>query len=382
MSAPASSNTGGVRTTENCRFCWMCRHACPVGHVTHRETFTPHAWALEIESVRRGQIAWDASTTAVLYACADCGLCRAHCATDQPLPDAIAAARAEVVAAGAAPASVYEVERRLRAQAGTAAASRPAAAARTPSGAVGLFAGDVSDPARARAVESATALLAAAGVPVTAVGTGRATGRTASSLGLRDVAVDLARAVIDDVQASGVEELIVVAPGDRWAFEAVYGDRLGIAWPAGVRITEAVVVLARALAAGSLSLEPPEDGRPYAYHDPCHVPRLARDHAAPRALAAAALGADTARSLFWREHRAHPCGAIGGLDVTHPDIAARLAAARFDDARSAGAEVVVTEDPSCSAHLARQAGAGVEVRNLFEVLASRLHPASGRPPAR
>ena len=45
-----------VPTTENCRFCWMCRQACPVGHVSHRETYTPHAWALTIESVKRGQL--------------------------------------------------------------------------------------------------------------------------------------------------------------------------------------------------------------------------------------------------------------------------------------------------------------------------------------
>jgi Fe-S oxidoreductase len=380
MSAPAASGAGAVPTTENCRFCWMCRHACPVGHVTHRETFTPHAWALEIESVRRGQIAWDPSTTSVLYACADCGLCRAHCATDQPLPDAIAAARAEVVAAGAAPAAVYDVERRLRAQAGAARPS-PAATNRAAS-TVGLFVGDVSGVARARAVQSAVALLAAAGVPVVEVGAGRSTGRTASSLGLRDVAVDLARAVIDDVQSAGVEELIVITPGDRWAFEAVYADRLGLAWPAGVRVSEAIVVLARALAAGSLSVEPLTDARPYAYHDPCHVPRLERDHAAPRALAAAVLGGEMARSLFWREHRAHPCGAIGGLDVTHPDIAARLAAARVDDARAAGAEWIVTEDPSCAEHLAGHADGAIEVRNLFELLAERVRSASARPPVR
>src|SRR5262245_26975030 len=102
-----------VPTTENCRFCWMCRQACPVGHVSHRETYTPHAWALTIESVKRGQLEWNDESVSVLYACADCGLCQAHCATDQPLPDAIAQARAEVVAAGKAPAAVYAYVSRM-----------------------------------------------------------------------------------------------------------------------------------------------------------------------------------------------------------------------------------------------------------------------------
>jgi Fe-S-cluster-containing hydrogenase component 2 len=68
VNAPAGAEP---RTTENCRFCWMCRHVCPVGHVTHRETLTPHAWALTIESVARGQLSWNAETSGVMYACAD-----------------------------------------------------------------------------------------------------------------------------------------------------------------------------------------------------------------------------------------------------------------------------------------------------------------------
>ena len=39
---------------------------------------------------------WNAETADVLYQCADCGLCRTHCITDRPLPEAIALARAEV----------------------------------------------------------------------------------------------------------------------------------------------------------------------------------------------------------------------------------------------------------------------------------------------
>ena len=100
--------------TENCRFCWMCRQVCPVGHVTARETLTPHAWALTIESVKRGQLTWNRETADVMYACADCGLCRSHCVTDQPLPDAIADARADLVGRGVAPEIVADVDRKLR----------------------------------------------------------------------------------------------------------------------------------------------------------------------------------------------------------------------------------------------------------------------------
>ena len=49
-------------TTDGCRYCWMCRHVCPTGFVTKRETHTPHGYALLVASTTRGVSAWDADT--------------------------------------------------------------------------------------------------------------------------------------------------------------------------------------------------------------------------------------------------------------------------------------------------------------------------------
>src|SRR4029450_2723851 len=89
-----------IETTEGCRYCLMCRHVCPITRVTYNEATSPHGWGLEIASVGRGLRDWKAATTDRLYQCADCGLCQSFCVTDQPLPDAIVAARAEVMAGG------------------------------------------------------------------------------------------------------------------------------------------------------------------------------------------------------------------------------------------------------------------------------------------
>src|SRR5689334_79294 len=96
------------------RYCLMCRHACPVERITKREATSPHGWALLIASVQRGLLTWDADAVDTLYQCADCGLCQANCATDRPLPAAIVAARAAVVEQEAQPASVRDLDARLR----------------------------------------------------------------------------------------------------------------------------------------------------------------------------------------------------------------------------------------------------------------------------
>jgi Fe-S oxidoreductase len=351
----------------------MCRQVCPVGLVTARETLTPHAWALTIESVKRGQLTWNRETADVMYTCADCGLCRSHCVTDQPLPDAIADARAEIVRRGFAPAIVAEVDRKLRhvpdlkVQPTTPPGLPPSRKASADRPTSALFVGDAGAPT----VQAAVDLLKAIGTDVVPICDGRSSGLLASSLGLRETAEILGRAVIDEVVASGASELLVLAPSDRWTFEYVYPRRLELEWPA-VSVREVTEVLAHALADDRLRIAPARDDVPYAYHDPCHAPRVARERPAARALIAAALGSSSSHNLFWREHRAHPCGAIGGLEFTSPDIARQLAMARLDDASSAGARVLITEDPACLAHLGAHAHSGFTVTGLYELLADRL----------
>ncbi|HEY8549074.1 MAG TPA: (Fe-S)-binding protein [Vicinamibacterales bacterium] len=369
MSATAQTRDP-IATTEGCRYCWMCRHVCPVGHVTRRETLTPHGWALTIASVRRGTIRWDAETADVLYQCADCGMCQTHCVTNQPLPDAIAAARAEVAAAGTAPAAVYAAHDVLKTSGN--AYGEPVAQALQAQGEIGLF---ISDAARRspETVQAAEALLKAAGIAYVPVGTGRSNGLLASALGFPETAASLGRAILEDVARAGCRTLLVLAPRDRFAFSRLYPERLGLAWPDGVEVVEVTAALADALRDGRLRFRPAgEPSRPYVYQEPDHAPRVRPDGAGPRALLAAALGESAERRLFWRDRRAHPTGAVGALPVTHPALAGRLAAARFEDAAAAGASLLVTEDPAALQHLRRHQAGGIEVAGLYELLHARL----------
>lgn len=216
-------------------------------------------------------------------------------------------------------------------------------------------------------------LLGAAGISPVLVGDGRSNGVVASSLGLVDTATELARRVVAKVVASGCRELLVLTPEDRYAFEGLYRDRLGLAWPEQVAIKDVTSVLGEALAAGRLRFRARANATPtYAYHDPCHTARVERDDAAPRALLAAALGVGSGRDLFWRQRRAHPCGATGGLQFTQPGIAASLADARLADTRAAGASWLITDDPACAHHLRSRPQQDVTIVGFYELLADQL----------
>lgn len=63
-----------------CRFCWMCRHICPIGNATGLERNTSRARALGLSLVNRGNFGLSEVIDNV-YECACCGACVKECVT-------------------------------------------------------------------------------------------------------------------------------------------------------------------------------------------------------------------------------------------------------------------------------------------------------------
>ncbi len=357
---------------EGDRYCLMCRHVCPVERSTKREATSPHGWALLIASVGRGLLTWDADSVDTLYQCADCGLCQANCATDRPLPAAIVAARAAVVEAGAGPQAVTALDARLRAlghpydSPAPPLADNPAddgAGAAT----VGLFVGAATAWERPAAVAAALALLRAAGVTARLLSTARSGIYLPYTVGLWDTARHLGAATLAEIAAAGVGTVVTLCKEDAHAFAHVYPE-VGVALPDGLAVVEFTDWLAEQVAEDRLHFTA-QAGGPVAYHDPCHTPRLPQTGAARR-LVAALTGAPPVE-LLWRGQHAAPCGALGGFPFTAPALGAALAGERLTAAQAAGATLLVTDDPQCTAHLARYAD-GLPIGNLIELAAAQL----------
>ncbi len=347
----------------------MCRHVCPVGNLTRSETLSPHGWAQLISLERRGLSTWNEETVDALYSCADCGSCRSHCVTSQPLPEAIAAARAQVVERKAAPPVVYEMEAQLRAWENPHVQERPVPADGQSD--VALFVGDDVHFLRPSVLESALTLLDAVGIEPTLIGLGRNTGYLASSLGLPDLARDLAEANMAELNATGARRLLVLTPGAFFAFGQMYDERLGVNMPSEVELTEVVPFLAGQLEAGALRLNESDDSVAYAYVDPTHSVRVGDRREAPRRLLSAVLRSPP-KELFWRNGRAYPCGNLA-LEFTQPALSQALTEARLKDAANAGAQGVITEGAGSLVHLEKHApGFNLRVQGLYELLAANL----------
>lgn len=348
---------------ENCRFCLMCRHAAPVGHVMHNESVTPHGIALVVASQRRRLLDWNPSSIDVLYAEPDSGNCRAHCVTDQRLPAGIAAVRAELCSAGLAPQSVYAIHEKLKLT-GSAFGEHVHASGAADTA---LFVGDEAHNLWPDSAASARSLLRACGTEAVPVGMGASPGYMACSLGFPDTAREHARTCIDEVRATGARKLLVLSPGDLFTFRQLYPERLSISWPSDIELIDLATFLAEQLASGTLRLHTGQGDA--AYVDPTHAVRTQERFGPVRALCNAVLG-QAPRELFWRKERAHPVGSTA-LQFSRPDIAEALTRARIEDAKAAQAASVLCEDPGTLYHLERYAPEyDLQVQGLFEALAA------------
>lgn len=343
---------------------------CPVERVTKREATTPHGWALLIASVNRGMLKWDAETVDLLFQCADCGLCQANCATDRPLPAALVAARAEIVKLGLAPKSVRDLEEKLKGSVvsgqGSASDTKPSTVNRL-SSTVGLYIGAAeSSP---RTVEAAQKLLKASGAgEVACLGTGVPSAYLAYTVGLWERASQLAQQTVAEIQSSAVDTVITLSAEDSHMLKHVLPE-VGFSLPPGVQVLELVEFLAQKVEQGQLQFRKRDFGV-FTYHDPCHTPRLPeRGNAARRLVSAIAEGG--LKEMLWRDRRAAPCGAVGGLTYTQPKLAAGMARARLAEAKGTGAQVLLTDDPTCLAQLEKHSD-GLQVASLIELLAEAV----------
>lgn len=96
-----------IRHAEACRFCWMCRHICPVAGSTGNESWTPRAKGLLISMIERGT-EFDEGIADVMYHCTFCDACANDCVTGFRPSDFVRAARTQALVNDCAPAIVTQ----------------------------------------------------------------------------------------------------------------------------------------------------------------------------------------------------------------------------------------------------------------------------------
>ena len=90
---------------DNCRFCWMCRHVCPIGNATGLERNTARARAMGASLVARNATELK-EISENIYECTLCGACTNNCMTGFDPKVFIQELKTEIVLSGVLPAYI------------------------------------------------------------------------------------------------------------------------------------------------------------------------------------------------------------------------------------------------------------------------------------
>jgi len=337
---------------ETCGYCpKLCRAACPVSNAEPNDTLTPWGKMSISWFLSRGLLPADREHAAPAWACTACFAQRERCDHRNPVVPTLIDARADLRAAGVAPASAERVaERHAEREAGAEAVLERLREL------PGVRAG------------AATALLVGC----------------AYLRHLPEVASDIVRSA---VALAGEVSLLrgccgapLLYAGDRGGYEqarsgvagAARGRKLWAADPGCTMMLRDLGAqsLVEAAARALFSLRPlssPERLH-LRWHDPCQLGRGLGIYEEPRAILARLTRRAPSEFARRREHAV--CSGAGGLlPVTMPDISRRIADERLRQHADLGGGTIVT---ACASSLRRFRSRGAGCTDLMSLVAESL----------
>lgn len=340
-----------------CTYCpKLCRHTCPVGNATAKETLTPRDKMATMRLISIGEAPRTVEQTEPLYGCTGCGACTDFCLHKVEPGQILFRGRAEAERDGRGHPSLRDLPARVAAKSTGAARKLRALVPkekRPEEARIAFFPG-CEEPALAPTMLSLCARIGAEYVGATD-GEHACGGYPLFAAGQLDAfrlhAERMAR------QLAGYARVVVHCPACAWLMRTQYRAF-------GVPLAATVEHSAEFLEVFVERLPVRQQRRGVAfYHDPCYLGRWLGIYEAPRRLAHKALVELREFSRMWGQ--AECSGGGGLLPATMPETARAIAEHRLREVREAKSSTVVTSCPTCKRMLARD---DVEAIDLIELL--------------
>lgn len=347
---------------DKCRFCWMCRHLCPVQLQTGKEINTPRAKGLLLSQVARGT-EFDADMAKAMYECFLCDACTNDCATGYEPPLFIREARTEAVVNDLAPKAVMDLIDRIE-EKGTIYEGEKAALDAPEKGDVLVYVGEVSAYAVPEMAKALLSILKKANVDFMVLKDEPASGAILGDLmGYVEEVRQQAKACAEAINTSGASKVIVLDSYDHQIMKQKYAE-----WGCEIKaeMVSATTYVAELLESGKLTVSKKLEGKA-AYHDDDRAARTFHEFEPARKIAAA-IGY-TAVEMFNKYELAKSCG--NSLAKAYmPEIVVKTAEGRWDDLLRTDAQIMLTSNPESYECLAMSVPEEKQLVDLFEALDS------------
>lgn len=350
-----------LNQAEACRFCWMCRHICPVAGSTGNESWTPRAKGLFLSLTERGT-AFNADIADAIYHCTLCDACANDCATGYRPAEFIRAARTEALVEGIAPARVNEALDAL-AQKGNIFGKDEAF---TVDGASDeaellLYLGQTTRYVSPEMGRSAAKLLRRAGVPFRVLENEPASGAyMAELMGYTGEVQKTAEKAAAAIEAGGTRTVAVLNPADLQIMTEQYGQ-----WGLlrDVKVVSFTSLAAELLHTGKF-VPGKATGIKISLQEPVKLVRGIEEEQPAEELIAAT-GADE-KKMFLHGRMSRCIGTVP-FDLISPETVNEMVRVRVEDAKRMGSEAIATVSPD-DFYLMQKYARDMKIIDLFGVL--------------
>ena len=344
---------------EKCRFCWMCRHLCPIQHQTGKEINTPRAKGLLLSMVNKGTQVFDKDMAEAMYECLLCDACTNDCATGYQPPLFIREARTQAVVNDLAPEAVMDCITNALETGNIYGAEKPSFAQDGTD--VLVYIGDVAAVQVPEMAKNLLALLKKAGVSAKVLADEPSSGMLlADMMGYTQEVSQQAKVCADAINAAGLP-VVVLDSYDAEIMKQKYPE-----WGCelSVEVTTATAFVAGLLEKGKLEAKA-ASGIHGACHDDDRLARTFHEFAPIRAMAKAA-GFEVGE-MFNREELAKSCGSAAAFAYM-PELITRVAGGRWEDLTRTENTAMLTACPEAYLCLSRCVPEGYQLVDLFGAL--------------
>ncbi len=352
------------KQADMCRFCWMCRHICPVAGATGSEGWGPRARGIMVSMIERGT-EYDAEVADAMYHCTMCDACANDCVTGWRPTDFTREARMHAVVNDIAPAAVmteidnimqkgniYGVD--VNASLAEELKKLPAKADTL------LYIGQTGRTFGADTALAVISLLRKAGVSFTALADEKPTGAFLGDLmGFTGDVQAVAAKAAEAVAATGAKKVVALAPYDAVMFREKFSE-----WKLleGVEMTTATAFVGELLANGALKAKTVD--LTASVQEPVKLTRGLEEEEPVMAIVKA-LGVNYI-PLFLHGKMSR-CVSTPLMECFDAVVSRRMVEVRCDDARRIGSPAIIT----CSAddsYIMGKYASDIKIIDLFRLL--------------
>ena len=353
------------KNADACRFCWMCRHLCPVQLVTGKETNTPRARGLHVSMIERG-MPMEKDCAANMFECLLCGACTNDCVTGYDPLVFIREGRTHANVLGIVPAHVQKVIDKIEKTGNmfgcTACKVDLTGIPETADTLVWL--GETARYKHPEIAEAFLSILKKANIGFAVLKNEPASGSALGDLlgyveDVRALACDAGRAIA----VTGAKKIVVLDSYDAAMMLHEYKE-WGIELPEIVTATAFVNELIE-----SGKLVPAKKSMIVSYHDGSRLARDLDEHQPARSILTA-MGCEIHE--MWQNRRLAKCCGNAVFSCMYPDLYGKIAQNRWNDLLRTDARVLIAACPQSSMVLWETVPDGCEYYDLFVMLNARL----------